>query len=189
MGLVILLLIGLLGILLYSFFPGILPFSKTPPPPAPKPVVKNIEIKKPVTTPAQVKELAQAGVPEKIETKGPQSIPVQVKKFPEQGPIKSSGGISKEISEEVPGPFISPRSTPRIIQRPYSPKPLDTKTRPPSESPGASAGPCHSGRNGLRFRWSDYSTRLFEISKRACFLKPSRLIRNIIRSPLSLGNL
>jgi tetratricopeptide (TPR) repeat protein len=134
MGLGILLLIGLIGVLLYSFFPGSLPFTKAPPP-ALKSTAKNIEIKTPESTPAQGKELSQVKVSEKIETKDPQSNPVPVKKFPEQGPIKSSEKILKDVPKEVPRQFISPRSTPRIIQRPYSPRSPETKSRPPAVTP------------------------------------------------------
>ncbi len=132
-GLVILLLIGLIGILLYSFFPGSLPFTKTPPPPALKPIARNIEIKTPIPTSIQGKETSQGKVSERIETQGPQAMPGQVKEFPEQGPIKSPEGISKDVLTEVPGHFVSPRSTPRIIQRPYVPRLPETKTRPSAE--------------------------------------------------------
>jgi Flp pilus assembly protein TadD len=138
-GLVILILIGLTGILLYSFFPGGLPFTKTQPPPAPKPIAKKNEIKTPERIPVKGIELAQGKVSENFETKGPQSLPVQMKKFPEQGPIKSSEGISTAVPTTR---FISPRSTPGTFPRPYaSAKPV-IKTRPPteiSESPRAPA--------------------------------------------------
>jgi cytochrome c-type biogenesis protein CcmH/NrfG len=129
-GLVVLLLIGLSGVLVYSFFPKSLPFTKMPRPPAPILPAKKIEIRSPVPAPIKEREFAQQIVPGKIKAKSPQPLPDQVKKPPGQVPVKES----EEITTAVPTPrFISPRSTPRIFSRPYaSAKPV-IKTRPPTE--------------------------------------------------------
>ena len=138
-SLVVLLLIGLSGVLVYSFFPNSRPFTKMPRPRAPIQLAKKIEIKPPAPAPVQEREYAQQIVPGKIEAKSPQPLPDQVKKPPEQVPVKKSEGISTAVPATR---FISPRSTPRTFRRPYaSAKPV-IKTRPPteiSESPRAPA--------------------------------------------------
>jgi tetratricopeptide (TPR) repeat protein len=131
--LVLSLLIILGGVLLYSFFPTILPGRKTPPP-APQPTAKQIQIKTPETGPVKQKAPEPPKVSEMSQAKGPQSSPAQAKQFPEQGPAKLPSAASKTD----PGSFISPRATPRIVSQTFSvaPRPV-AKTRGPSEKPGA----------------------------------------------------
>jgi Tfp pilus assembly protein PilF len=129
-GLVLLLLVVLCGVLVYSFFPGILPLRKTLPPPAPKQLAKQIEIKSPEPAAAKAKELALPKTPEKVEGKAPaQRLPDQVKKIPKQGPVKKA----EVISTAVPTQFVSPRSTSRTFRRPYQSARPVIKTKPPSE--------------------------------------------------------
>jgi len=140
--LVILLLICLAGVLVYSFFPTLLPFKKMQNPLAPKPIVRQIEIKAPViplankneikapkTPPDQEKVALQTKGPEKVETKNLQPLPTQKKESPEKEQTKKSEDLWKTVSPR----FISPRSTARIFRRPFHFKKMVTKTRPPSE--------------------------------------------------------
>ncbi|MGA3084660.1 MAG: tetratricopeptide repeat protein [Thermodesulfobacteriota bacterium] len=142
--LVVLLLICLAGVLVYSFFPTLLPFLKNQPLHAPKPIAKKIEIKTPVTpladkneikapviSPDQGKVALQTKGPEKVETKSFQPLPTQRKESPEKEQTKKSADLLKTVSPR----FISPRSTARIFPRPSLSKKMVTKTRPPSEIP------------------------------------------------------
>jgi Flp pilus assembly protein TadD len=128
-GLVILLLIGLIGGLVYYLFPNKLSFKKIQPPPAPKQIAKKIEIKSPEPAAAKKIELAQPKIPEKIGAKNFQPLPAQVKKFPEKGLVKKA----EETSTAVPIRLISPEPKARIIRRPYDPARPVIKTRPPSK--------------------------------------------------------
>jgi Flp pilus assembly protein TadD len=135
--LVILLLIGLSGVLVYSFFPHSRPFTKMPRPPAPIPPAKKTEIKSPA--PVKEREFAQQIVPRKIDAKSPQPLQGQVKKPPEQVPVEKSEGISTAVPTTR---FISPRSTPMTFFRPYaSAKPV-IKIKPPSKIPESPRAPA-----------------------------------------------
>ncbi len=127
-GLVILLLIGLSGILVYYFFPEKVPFAKIKPPLTPKPIVNN-EIKPPNPAPVQKKEVTPPKVAEKVVAKNVPPLPAQMEKLPDQDPIKKKA----ENSTAVPNRWISPISKARIIRQPHPTTQRAVKKKGPGE--------------------------------------------------------
>lgn len=129
MTLVFILLLILGGVLVYSFFPKILPFLKTPAP-LPKPMAKQIALK-PLKTNQSKEEAAQLKVSEKIESKAPLAVPKdQINKFPDQKPVKTS-----EIPPISSRGYLSPKPTSRIVPR-FSTAPVhEAKSKGSAESP------------------------------------------------------
>jgi Flp pilus assembly protein TadD len=137
---VILLLICLAGVLVYSFFPTLLPLQKIQRPLALKPMAKKIEIKAPEPAANKEKGPSQQAAANKVEAKSPPAITTQGKQPPEQSPFKKPPEVSTPISTR----FISPKSTPRIFSGSSASKRQISKTRPPreiSEPPKAPLSP------------------------------------------------
>jgi len=136
-GALVVVLLGLAGVLMYLFLPGMQPFQKTQGPPAPSVVVKDLEKK---SQKIEAVKGMEPLPPPKMETKAVPPIPLKESKE------KELVQQSERFFKAPPARMVSPRPTAKPQVKTSLPPKLETTARPtgevlePTPAPATSEG-------------------------------------------------